>query len=419
MSFEFFIGRRYLRTKQKNAFISLITLLSIAGVTVGVMALIVVIAVMAGFENDLKQRILGVESHIVVTRKSGNMAHYKTIVSQIAGLEGVTAATPYVETRVMLRSDIGMTGAVLKGVEPDSAGKVITRIRSLPLDKALDRQQHPGPSQWAARRNDAPAAGLILGRSLARSVGAGRGDTVYVILPGGLLTPVGFMPSMKRCVVTDIFTAGMHEFDGTLAFIHLAAAQKMCRMGDTVSGVEVRVDDIDSADRIAASISDQLGEAFDVKDWMQMNQTLFSALKLEKSVMFVILTLIIFVAAFNIASALIMLVMKKKKDIGILMAMGATRRNIRRIFVFNGMVIGAAGTLTGGALGLLLCTLLEKYQFVELPGDVYYITTLPVLLDSFDAFLIAAAALLICFLATLYPAHQAANVDPVEAIRYG
>ncbi|MFZ5569707.1 MAG: lipoprotein-releasing ABC transporter permease subunit [Thermodesulfobacteriota bacterium] len=406
-----FIGRRYLRSKQRHAFISLITLLSIAGVMVGVMALIVVIAVMAGFESDLKTRILGIESHIVLSRQDGEFSEYDSVLKRLGQQKGVVSANPFVRTQIMLRSSTDMTGAVLKGVTEENLRRITAQFEETSLETIF--------SSRMPRAESRPVPGLVLGRELARIIRVSKGDTVYLISPRGMLTPVGHMPGMKRCVVADIFESGMHEFDGVLAYIRLGEAQTLLRMGDAVSGIEIRVADIYQAGSIGAGLAADLGKEYKVKDWMQMNRNLFSALKLEKVVMFIILTLIIFVAAFNIASSLMMLVMKKQRDIGILKAMGASRGLIRRIFIFKGMTIGAVGTLTGGSLGFLLCALLAKYRFVELPGDVYYITTLPVRLETVDAVLIAFSALAICFLATLYPADQAARIDPVEAIRYG
>ncbi len=224
---------------------------------------------------------------------------------------------------------------------------------------------------------------------------------------------------MKPFQVTGFFESGMYEYDGSLAYIHLSDAQKILRMDDSISGIELRVKDIYHAKKIADRIIEGLGFPFWARDWMQMNQNFFSALKLEKTVMFIILTLIILVAAFNIASTLIMMVMEKTKDIAILKAMGATDKSIKRIFVIKGMAIGSIGTILGVCLGFILCALLKHYKFIELPGDVYYITTLPVKLEAIDVFFIASAAMAICFLATLYPARQASKLDPVEAIRYG
>jgi len=407
MPFEYFIGTRYLRAKQKQAFISLITLLAIAVVTVGVMALIVVIAVMAGFEADLKSRILGVESHLIVLHSGGSFTDYPQVTESVREVDGVIAASPFVASQVMLRSATGVSGAILRGIDPDSAGDVVRSFD--PVDLI--------PETGAESQDTAPR--IVMGKELARSLGIAHGGSVYVISPRGMVAPVGHIPTMKRFRLAGVFASGMYEYDGSYAYISLKEAQKILHLGAAVSGVELRVDDIYAADRIGNAVGEMLGPPYWTRDWMGMNKNLLSALKLEKTVMFIILVLIILVAAFNIASTLIMMVMEKTRDIAILKAMGATEKSIRKIFVLNGMIIGLVGTTIGVSLGLVLCYLLDKYKFVELPGDVYYITTLPVHLQTLDVVVIALAAIVVCFLATLYPSQQAARLDPVEAIRYG
>ncbi|MBU4013377.1 MAG: lipoprotein-releasing ABC transporter permease subunit [Proteobacteria bacterium] len=411
MSFEFFIGSRYLRTKQKQTFISLITILSIAGVTVGVMALIVVIAVMAGFESDLKSRILGVESHIVIMRHNGPFSDYRNMLEHVESTEGVEAATPFINSQIILRSSLSLSGAVLRGIDPDSADKVIKNLDKVSLKNLKETDQRKSTS--------IAMPSIILGKELAKNLGVMQGDPVYLLSPMGMISPIGHIPTMKRFKVAGLFESGMYEYDRTLSYINIKDAQKILRMGDSVNGIEVRVNDIYNARNIADRIVKKLGFQYWARDWMQMNQNLFSALKLEKTVMFIILALIVLVAAFNIASTLIMMVMEKTKDIAILKAMGATDKSIRKIFVFKGIVIGSIGTILGVSLGFILCTVLKYYQFIELPGDVYYITTLPVKLELLDVVMIASAAMAISFLATLYPARQASKLDPVEAIRYG
>lgn len=411
MSFEYFIGGRYLRAKHKETFISLITILSIAGVTVGVMALIIVIAVMAGFESDLKQRILGVESHIVLMRHGDSFTDYRKISKEIDEMDGVEAVTPFIYTQIMLRSSSGVSGAVLRGIDPDVAGQVIKVLKSSDL-KNLKQYQPSENSKYAV-------PGIILGKELARNLGTSKGDVVYLISSQGMISPIGYLPAMKRFKVVGFFESGMYEYDGSLAYINLREAQKILHMKDAVTGIEVRLKDIYHARSIARNIISKLGFPYWARDWMQMNHNLFSALKLEKTVMFIILALIVLVAAFNIASTLIMMVMGKTKDIAILKAMGAMNSSIRKIFIFKGMVIGSVGTTLGVSLGFIICELLKKYKFIELPGDVYYISTLPVQLNVMDVIMIAAAAMVISFLATLYPAHQASKLNPVEAIRYG
>jgi lipoprotein-releasing system permease protein len=411
MSFEYFIGRRYLKTRQTNLFISLITILSIAGVTLGVTALIVVIAVMAGFESDLKSRILSVESHILVLRHGGAMEYSAHTLKAINQIEGVDSSMPYIFTQVMLRSSAGISGAVLRGIDPSSAGKVIA---SLPAEKLLPKQDPPEDNITSTE-----IPGIILGKELAKSLRVIKGDIIYVISPKGMVSPVGHIPSMKRFRIVDLFESGMYEFDGSFAFINLFEAQKILRLKNAITGIDVRVDDVYQAARIKQAIVDKLGFPFWARDWMQMNHNLFSALKLEKTVMFIILTLIVLVAAFNIASSLIMMVMQKTRDIAILKTMGATDSSIRKIFVFKGILVGSIGTFLGVVLGSGLCYLLKRYKFIDLPSDVYYITTLPVQLEALDVFLIASAAMVICFIATIYPAHHASKLNPVDAIRYG
>jgi lipoprotein-releasing system permease protein len=412
MAFEYFIGRRYLRARQKQAFITLITILSIAGVTVGVMALIVVIAVMAGFEADLVSRILGGQPHVMLMRYDRAFTEYHQILKEVEKTEGVGAATPFIYTQGMLRSKSGASGAVIRGIDPETAGHVIKTLKDVYL-----------PHTSSARNaNDTrpEIPGIVLGKELARSLGVLEGDIIYLMSPRGMLSPIGHMPAMKQFKVTGFFESGMYDYDGSFAYIHLKAAQKLLRMGDSVTGIELQVKDIYKARDIAAKIKAKLGFPYWARDWMQMNRNLFRALKYERWTMFVILTLIILVAAFNIASTLIMMVMGKTRDIAILKAMGTTDGSILKIFIFNGMVIGLIGTLLGLVLGLLLCFGLENFEIYKLPGEIYYFTTtLPVKLEISNVIFIVTAALGICFLATLYPAFQAVRLHPVETIRYG
>lgn len=411
MGFEFYIGKRYLRARRKQGFISLISLLSTAGVTVGVMALIVVIAVMTGAQAEFRSRILGVDSHAILMRYGGEIANYRGLIDQIQNEKGVVSARPFIYTQSMLRSAAGSAGAVLKGVDPPSE-----------TEAAIDGIGDAFRQLYHVPRNDTDANGvmpIVLGKELGRKLGVVEGDTVYVISFRGMVSPIGHVPTMKRFRVAGFFASGMYQFDEAYAFIRLADAQRILKMGDTVSGIEIRVKDIYQADKVAARIKEKLGFPYWTKDWMQMNANLFFALKLEKTAMFVILTLIVLVAAFNIASTLIMMVMKKTKDIAILKAMGATDSSIMRIFVIKGMVIGGFGTFLGVLLGIAICYVLKHYPFIKLPGNIYYFTTLPVQLQFFDVLTIALAAMGICFLATLYPAKQAARLNPVDAIRYG
>ncbi len=411
MSFEYFIGGRYLRSRHKPGFISFITFLSVAGVTVGVMALIIVIAVMSGAESYFKEQILGVESHVIVRRHNGAIDNYAEIGKKLEKQQGVVSAAPFVYSQVMLRAAGGMSGAILRGLAPDSGGSQVEGFDRKSLARALE------PAGRSDGKTQAP--GIILGRELAAKLGTAKGDMLYLLSPRGMMSPVGHMPAMKRFRVTGIFESGFYEYDASLAYIHIRTAQQLLKIGEAATGIGLRVQDIYQADRIARGVSKQLGYPYWTTNWMEMNRNFFSALKLEKQVMFIILSLIILVAAFNIASTLIMMVMGKTRDIAILRAMGATQRSIRKIFVFKGVVIGLIGTVAGTLLGVVGCLLLKEYHFIELPADVYYFTTLPVHLEVLDVIAILAAAMAICFLATLYPAYKASRFDPVEALRYG
>ena len=414
MTFEYFIGNRYLRVKQ--TFISLITILSIAGITIGVMALIIVIAVMSGAESEFRSRILGVESHVMIMRYGNAFTDYRRIIQDIEKIDGVKTASPYVFSQIMLRSSSRVSGAVLRGIDPGSAGQAIKSLDKAFLEQRLTQNQIAGTSAFVP--------GIILGQELARNLGVMENDIIYLISPRGMISPVGHIPAMKRFRVTGLFESGMYEYDTSLAYVQLKDAQSILHIGDSVTNIGVRVKDIYKADTIAENIAANLNQKYKTgsywaRDWMQMNRNLFSALKLEKKAMFIILTLIVLVAAFNIASSLIMMVMGKTKDIAILKAMGATDKSIKRIFVFKGMIIGLTGTVLGMCLGLTGCILLKHYKFIKLPGDIYYFTTLPVKLEALDVFVIVSATMIICYLATLYPARQASKLNPVEAIRYG
>ncbi len=413
MSYELFIGLRYLKAKRKQTFVSLITLISIAGVMVGVTALIVVIAVMNGFKEDLRDKILGVTSHVVISRFDGNISKYQEVRAKVGEVSGVNAATPFIYTQVMISSRKAISGAVLRGIEPKTASKVINLPKNLRAGSLEELEAENKPEGMRS------TPGIILGNELARNIGALRGDPVTVISPLGRLTPLGRVPRSQTFRVAGIFDSGMYEYDSTIAYVSLWAAQRFLGIGDRVTGIEVRVDDIYAADRVARAIGKALGGyPYWSRDWMRMNKNLFSALKLEKIVMFIILTLIILVAAFNIVGTLIMVVIEKTRDIAILKSMGATRRSIMKIFMIEGAVIGLVGTLLGLLGGYTLCTLLATYKFIELPSDVYYISTLPVQMNPLDVALIAVAAIVITLAASVYPAWQASRFDPAEAIRY-
>jgi lipoprotein-releasing system permease protein len=413
MSFELFISRRYFKSKPNQTIIALITLLSIIGVAIGVTALIVVIAVMSGFESDLKARILGIEPHLVIDRNDAPVKNYPGVVRVCEKNRHILAAWPVVKLQVMLRSGTRVAGATIKGVDPLAAAKGL----QIPGLRALASPTHFDAHQ--GRADGSSVAPIVLGRDLARSLGVFKGDTIYIISPRGALAPVGFVPFMKRFKVVDFFETGMYEYDVSLGFMNLDDAQSLAHMKQTVNGVEMRVDNIYKTNAIGKDLLSVLGPGYRFQDWIKLNKNLFAALKLEKAAMFITLTLIILIATFSITSSLVMMVMEKTKDIAIFRAFGATGRSIQKLFVYQGMFIGMIGTFSGVLIGTTLCYLQIKYNLVTLPGDVYYITALPVNLTLIDVLLVAGSALLICFLATLYPARQASQLNPVEAIRYG
>jgi lipoprotein-releasing system permease protein len=405
---ELHIAKKYLLAKRKQTFISIITFISVGGVAVGVMALIVVLAVMSGFERELKDRILGATAHVHVTSLEGSVPKPFEAAERVRKVEGVVAASPYVFSQMMISSGSASVGGVLRGVDTATIGGVTRLAADLRVGKLENLH----------RATEGSLPGVILGKELAGNLAVGAGDVVEVLVPGGSITPMGVFPKTARFRVVGISESGMYEYDATFAYVAFEEAGRLLGLEGRGTGIEVKVRDIYAAGDVAKRLRSELGYPFWAKDWMQSNRNLFSALKLEKVVMFIILVLIVMVAAFNIISTLIMVVMEKTKDIAILMTMGATRRNIRRIFALEGLIIGAAGTALGTFLGALTCYLLRRYQFIHLPGDIYYITTLPVLLELKTVLLVVASSVLICFLATVYPASQAARVDPAEAIRY-
>ncbi len=411
MSFTWFVASRYIRSRQKETFISLITLLATIGIALGVMVLIIVIAVMTGFETELQNRILGMESHILVMRYGETVSEIDETVKILEKLDGIESASPFIYTQVMLRSANGLSGSVLKAIDPLRPCPPVTVDGKVALCDALGKTK--------AEPSSGLAPGIIIGRVTAEKLEVGVGDPIFLISPLGKGAGANRMPTVMRFTVAGIFETGMNEYDGAMSFTRLDVAQKLLEMPGEATGFEVRVMDIYLAANIAESIVHHMGFPYWARDWMQMNRNLFSMLRLQKTVFYIIFALIVLVATFNIASALIMMVMEKTRDIAILKAMGANNHLIRRIFVFKGLVIGFIGTAIGGFLGILLCIILQHYPFIKLPGDVYFLTTLPVSLHFTDLMIIGLSTLGICFIATLYPAANASSLDPVDGIAYG
>lgn len=422
LPYEIFIGLRYLRAKRRNRTISFNTIVSIVGITLGVAALIGTVGIMTGFKEDVQAKILGTTAHILVNdRMKESMGDYEEQVKRVAGVPDVVAATPFIFRQVLLTSPSGVQGIILRGIDPAREGTVTELAHNLVNGNLADlshstkvvipeKEREPNGPDTAMR------PGIILGKELSMRLGVFPGDTLNVVSPVGPITGASMTPKIRQFVVVGIFQSGMYEYDSSLAYIELGEAQKFFNMGATVTGIEVKVVDVFRAADIARSIEQQLGFAFWARDWMQMNRNLFSALKLEKTMMFLLLVLITIVASFNIVSTLTMIVTEKQREIAILKAMGATRKGIMRIFMLNGLIIGCSGAAIGVPLGYAFLWLIQTFWTFD--PTVYYISRIPVHVLGSDVLLVAGSAILISFAATLYPSLQAAKLDPAAALRY-
>lgn len=408
LPFEIAVGLRYIKAKRKQAFISVISAFSVLGVMLGVMTLIIVLGVMNGFEKDLKDKILGTVSHLVVmSHTSRTLTEWPRIMDRISVFDGVEATTPYVYGQAMLSTSGRVRGVIVRGIDIRTAGRVIS----------LPRYLVQGSMDGLATESDG-VGGIIVGKELAVLNSLRMGDVVQLISPQGKRTPIGAVPQVRNFRIVGIFQSGMYEFDSNLVYMDLSQAQKFFEMGQGVTGIEVYLRDIYYAPKLGTRIEASLGTTFWTRTWKDMYRNLFSALKLEKIAMFIILTFIILVASFNIIISLIMLVMEKSRDIAVLKALGATSDRIMRIFIVQGMLVGVVGTFLGAVGGIVGSTILAKYPIIELPTEIYTISTLPVSIEVSDVVIICVVALTICFLATLYPSLRAARLEPVEALRY-
>ncbi len=420
MRYELFIGLRYLRPKRREGFISLITMFSTVGVLLGVMTLNIVMAVMTGFEEDLRDRILGFNPHIILSSLGGGITDYQEAVEKVRGVPGVVAAAPIVYGQGMVSSRQHVSWVVVRAVEPAHASDIVNiapRLKLGTMDE-LGREQKVTIREGGEERIVA-LSGILIGKELANQLKVAVGDPISLISPSQSTPgPMGMVPKLRRFAVVGVFDSGMYDYDATLMYMGLADAQKFFELGDRVTGIEVRVDDVYAAPATAHALEGVLGLPYQARDWTQINRNIFIALKMEKILYFVVLLLIVLVAAFNIVAMLIMVVMEKRKDIAVLKSLGATSQSIGRIFIYKGIIIGVIGTLLGTLLGYVGCWVLATYEIIELPKDVFYVKTLPVKMYLENFLMVATASIGICLLATIYPARQAANLAPVEVIRY-
>jgi len=404
MNFELFVARRYLTAKRKQAFISVITFISTLGIAIGVMALIIAIALITGFQDDVQDKILGSTAHLMVQHYLGEgLSDYSQLMEKLETDEEVINVSPVVYDYILLTGPYKNSPGVLRGIEFDMERESTKWLQDL-------QGRLPEP--------DEKIPGILLGRDLALNTGAGIGDQVNVLTSSFRLSPTALIPRQKRYVVTGIFRTGLYEFDNTTALVSLEAAQKLFKLGDKINLLQIRISNIFRAEEVADRIKNVLPAETYVTTWMEMNKPLFSALKLEKQLLFLTITLIVIVAALNIVATLILMVMDKTREIGILIAMGATAKNIRKIFFFQGAMIGIIGTAAGTALGLFWNWLANTFELIKVPVDIYHIAYVPFRLKFLDLALIIGVALLISFLSTLFPSHRASKIDPVVALKY-
>lgn len=402
MSFELFVALRYLLARRKQAFISLISVISTLGVAVGVMALIIALALMTGLQQELRDRIVGSTAHIYVFKIGGGLEDVPAEVRRLEEQPGVSGAAPVLLGKGILKSAEGSSFITLKGIDPALEGRVTEVGRSMRAG-SLD----------ALSGGD----GIVIGEDLARSLRVSVGDQVELLTPEGTLTPFGMAPGSRVLDVAGIYRLGLYEFDAAYGFIAMETAMRILRR-DSPDFIELRAEDMFEAPSIARSIEDALGPYYQLQDWSEMNSSLFSALWLEKMAISITIGLIVMVAALNIIASLILLVMEKSRDIAILKTMGCSRGRIRRIFMLQGLVIGLVGTAAGAVLGLGVCFVADHYQLIQIPIDVYQISYVPFTVELWDFVAVVAASIVICFLATIYPSRQASRLDPAQALRY-
>src|SRR5208337_138012 len=429
MQFELFVAARYLRAKRRQAVVGIITVISIIGVAAGVASLIIALAINNGFRQDLQERLLGSTSHINLLRvQSDGIRHWQDLLAQLEKQPHVLAGAPAIYEQVLISRGARAQGAVLKGIVPQDERKVSDILDAVKKGSAEALEENRSPSASSAPPNEDepnPTSAsvtalppIVLGKDMADQLGATPGSLVTVTSPQGELTPFGIVPKYKRFKVAGVFSSGFYDYDSTWAFIRLSDAQKLFDLGDVVSVLEFKVDDIYQAAGIAQNLEAAAGKGFMSTNWMEQNRALFRALRLERVVTFITIGLIVFVAALNILISLIMMVTEKTRDIAVLVSMGAKKRQIRRIFIYQGILIGVIGTVLGLIAGFALSWAAGHYHLVSLSAEVYSIDYVPFAPRAMDALLVSLVAIGVSFVATLYPSWSAASVLPAEALRY-
>jgi len=404
MRFEFFLAKRFLAGQRFGVFRLVTTLIAVGGTALGVAALLITLAVMDGFRIDIQEKILGTQPHIVVLNPFGNfIAGDERLAGELDAAPGVEASAPYINGQALIQTGTQVTGIILRGIEPAAEARV-TRLKEI---------------LTVGRWDDLNAKGVVLGQELAKAIGAHVGDPVTLITPQENQEGEGFAPRMRHYKVAGIFRSGMYEYDSNLVYISLSAAQDLYAVHNKITGYGLRVKNLDKTATVSAAVQNRLGGQYWVRSWQDLNRPLFSAMKLERTVMFIILTLIILVSSFTIISNLLLLTIEKAREIGILQALGASPQQVGRIFLINGFLLGGSGVGLGLVLGIGLSLILKKFQFIQLPADVYYIDRLPVRLSAGTIESVALCAFGLVLVSVIYPARKARQLDPVQAIRHG
>jgi lipoprotein-releasing system permease protein len=403
--FELHVALRYLLARRKQAFISVISLISTLGVTVGVMALVIALALLTGLQQEVRDRILSSNPHIFVWKRGG-IEDYRIEAEKLRTVAGVAGAAPAILDKALINSEGGAAFVTIKGIDPSLEPSVTSVREAMRTGKFDDLAAH------------GEVDGIVLGSDLASSMGVTAGDSVMVTTPDGTLTPMGMVPRPpRRLKVVGTFNLGLYEFDSTYGFVTLDVARRLLQR-TSVDLIQLRVADMYAAPQIASSIESTLGDEYLTQDWADMNRSLFSALLLEKIAISLTIGLIVMVAALNIVASLILLVMEKHRDIAIMKTMGTSARSVTTIFMLQGLLIGIVGTTIGASAGYAVARLADRYQLITVPGDVYQITHVPFRVQPFDFALVVVSAIVVCFLATIYPSRQAAKLDPAQALRY-